>query len=208
MHNFDPKLLAAITNVTESAPVRGGDYVVVDHDGKAQGKHKDSGPAIRQASKLEDETGKVHQVHRVVDGKIEKSWGWSDSQQRYAPHTDYKGEEAKHIFREEATTVPTKFLGGTYVGKIADSLNESTFANGHYLVNFEPSNTFERGSGKVVEGPFDTSRAKEHLQNQGGSGPYLGTGQDHELLHHKDGQWFHTNHETAEPFNIAHRTVV
>lgn len=125
MEKIDPALLAAIKNVSESAPVRGGDYVVVDHNGKVQGKHKDSTPAIRQASKLEDDTGRVHQVHRVVDGKIEKSWSWSDSQQRYAPHTDYKGEDARHIVHEVATTVPTKFLGATYVGKIADSLNES-----------------------------------------------------------------------------------
>lgn len=124
MQQFDPKLLAAIQTVVESAPVRGGDYVVVDHEGKIHSKHKDSTPAIRQASKLEDDTGRVAHVHRVVDGKIEKSWSWSDGQQRYAPHDDFKGDSA-HLYMRENLDRASVFLQGTYVGKIADSLKDN-----------------------------------------------------------------------------------
>lgn len=75
-------------------------HYVVNHMGKVVGKHKDSNAAVRQANREEDRTSRVHAVHKVKDGKVEKSWHFSDSQQRYAPHQDYKGENAHHLMHE------------------------------------------------------------------------------------------------------------
>lgn len=82
---------------TEETAVNEGSHVyhvVGDRGVVAKYDDHDSNRAIRHMSKLEDSTGKVHHVHRVSkkDGKITKSWSWSDSQQRYAPHDDWKGD--------------------------------------------------------------------------------------------------------------------
>lgn len=89
-----------VEQLSEAEAVADG-YHVVDHRGKRVGNvHKDSNYAIRAADKAEDASGYVHHVHHVKGGKIQKSWQFSDSQQRYAPHTDWKGEEAHHLFYE------------------------------------------------------------------------------------------------------------
>ncbi len=58
--------------------------------------HKTSSAAIRHADRQEGKTGYVHMVHHVKDGKIQKSWGFSDSYQGFKSTSDFKGDH----FRE------------------------------------------------------------------------------------------------------------
>lgn len=90
---------------------------------------------------------------------------------------------------------------------ILEAIMHNEFTTGHYLVKFPLNNTFERGIGKVSEGPFGLERAKEIRSSQSTTGQYLGAGQEHELLFYDGNSWHHTHHETSEPIDIAHRTV-
>lgn len=85
-----------------------GHYVVMGstaedpHNHKVIGKYYDSRKAIRHASRHEDETGRVTQVHHVGnDDKIVKSWQFvSDMGQgggSYQIHHYWEGEDARHI---------------------------------------------------------------------------------------------------------------
>lgn len=81
-------------DLDEEYKVPDGYHVTGGKTNANHGHFKDSNAAIRVANRLEDKTGYVHHVHHVKGGKIQKSWMFSDSQQKYAPHTDFKGEDA------------------------------------------------------------------------------------------------------------------
>lgn len=82
----------ATEGLEESAGRKDG-YYHVDHSGVQIGDvYRDSNYAVRAADKHEDKTGKVQTVHHVKGGKIQKTWQFSDSQQRFAPHSDFKGD--------------------------------------------------------------------------------------------------------------------
>lgn len=70
-----------------------GEYHVTDHEGNKTHKEpfKTSTAAIRHADQRETKTGRVHTVHHVKDGKIQKQWQYSDSHRGFASYGDNRG---------------------------------------------------------------------------------------------------------------------
>ena len=71
-----------------------GEYHVTDHNNKKTHKEpfKTSDQAIHHADKLETETGRIHIVHHINNGKIQKQWQYSDSQGKFAQYSDHRGQ--------------------------------------------------------------------------------------------------------------------
>ena len=71
-----------------------GEYFVTNSNNKKTHSEpfKTSDQAISHANAQEDKTGRVHTVHHIKNGKIQKQWQYSDSAGRFAPYSDYAGQ--------------------------------------------------------------------------------------------------------------------
>lgn len=78
-----------------------GEYYVTNHDMKKTHSEpfKTSDEAISHANAQENKTGRIHTVHHIKNGKIQKQWQYSDSAGRFASYSDHAGQTT-HIHEE------------------------------------------------------------------------------------------------------------
>jgi len=71
-----------------------GEYYVTDHNNKRTHSEpfKTSDQAISHANARENKTSRVHTVHHIKNGKIQKQWQYTDSAGRFAPYNDHAGQ--------------------------------------------------------------------------------------------------------------------
>ena len=71
-----------------------GEYFVTNSNNKKTHSEpfKTSDQAISHANAQEDKTGRVHTVHHIKNGKIQKQWQYSDSAGRFASYNDHAGQ--------------------------------------------------------------------------------------------------------------------
>jgi hypothetical protein len=71
-----------------------GEYYVTDHNNNRTHSEpfKTSDQAISHANARENKTSRIHTVHHIKNGKIQKQWQYSDSAGRFASYNDHAGQ--------------------------------------------------------------------------------------------------------------------
>ena len=102
-----------------------GEYYVTNSDNKKTHSEpfKTSDQAISHANAQEDKTGRIHTVHHIKNGKIQKQWQYSDSAGRFTSYNDHAGQTT-HIHEEvEQVNEISRDLARRYIRKVSDKNN-------------------------------------------------------------------------------------
>jgi len=101
-----------------------GEYFVTNSNNKKTHSEpfKTSDQAISHANAQEDKTGRVHTVHHIKNGKIQKQWQYSPSAGRFASYNDHAGETTsihEEVDLDEAAKTDDHWVHINHAGSFA-----------------------------------------------------------------------------------------
>ena len=132
-----------------------GEYYVTNHDMKKTHSEpfKTSDEAISHANAQEDKTGRIHTVHHIKNGKIQKQWQYSDSAGRFASYNDHAGQKTNIHEEVEQIDEISKKLAKSYLDKSAAERE----ANPKY-------STREKFRGRMIGGATADAKLKGRVE--------------------------------------------